>query len=1671
MLSFTTSDIEEGENKQIYFDVKIDNEAPSTSYGFEGPNDFIESATYYVDTATELRLTAEDEAACDSGVSTTYYRLDSGNWIEYDGLLNLSELVDGQEGNYTFEWYSVDNVGNEESVNEITFIYDGTAPEVNLENVGSPNFSDDGQYYVNTSTDITLACSDNSSEFQSGVNTIYYEWTRTDENETEHESDLVSVEADETTFSFEQTSSHELRYWCTDNVEKQSEVKTTTFNVDEEAPEFQTSVHDNVWFVGEFNGSELVSEEGGYFNLSNVYDPVPVHASGVSHCTVEVRDSDGNLDEAYGHDGVFGDVDTSEDFTMEFQRDSFHNVTVTCEDNLGNMNSESTIVYVDGEAPEVNSFRNDNELDETANPVGINNTILVNATDNKVGVENVTWGYEYTGNLSTECSTSEYDSSIATNVATDSEASFDWTDNTTGYYTLHYSATDSYGQTTTDTRCLVFDGTTPEGNETTDTVVENDTFYVTQNTDVGFECTTPSNFTEIEGLSISVDWITSVDSEHADAETVAETTERYCSEAFNTTGGASYNSETERCEIEGTSIEYNFQEDTEHLVEYQCVDTVDNTFIANYTYFVDTVPPTTVANELGPQYIDSDGNFFLNGQSGFQLEVLNWGPHLNNGTTYYNFKQVQDEICTIEEDILEGVWTGWYVNGHLTSNESVGDGESSSDNRGDFEFTTRNGEEVLSLQVDDSGVAARTYQYRSMKLSDIEELYYTTFNEDDSATATLQVEWVRNWSDDQTYQGNLIYIPQSNVDINGNAPTTGEFQTWNTTDGYWTTSDSSWSGTWEDLMAEYPEAQFHPNFGRLGFKLGTRSDNVESGVKEVKINDAVHEFRKDEFVEGMDFQEKIGPVTKYDGESIPTGQESCHVLEFFSKDWLNNTEEVNQNYYFVDNTAPEPVKTVGEPNVFSGEGQDICFDTQMVEMPETEPEFDEIQMASADDREGSDFDASEISALQGAGEGPCANATQPEQCAYLNVSDMPQYAKDSAEAMGANLAQCATEKALILSSGDPMSSSLSPSYNMGNPGCGPQGDETNPDGHSTNDCVDLEGYTAMDNLLVLGISTEYPTYLGSAFTDWMRIQTPLVSVDVSIDNWDQNMVESVNGNGVIQLAEITEGNSADFRVSDSTDSILDSMLLAMPSDCYENVSPQEDLETQPVEESEVCYDTYNYVTSETEITLSCVDQEPHPSGANKMYLELNWAENETEDLSTHAQAANVCEEHNGVFHEESGVCELNITDGEEITLTLPEESYHELSFWCEDNVGKASEPNRQLYAVDNTGPETTKEVHEPSEPWDGANAKWYNETNFNGEFNDGSTNAAEFCDEEGTCYEVTLMTPLSLTCEDPQPHPSGVSSVTFQVELDGFQTGEKSVENVTEYYCDEYDGTLSEDGLWCTVETDGEGIEEFYFLELSEHRLQYYCEDNLGNVGETNEQLYKVHEGAFGIELTQKWNLVSVPYVLLDNSVDAVFGDLENVTTVWAYQNGSWLYYDATTGQGTLETIEPGYGYWVQANETDEFVIGGSLFQPAQAPPSVDVKAGWNLLGPYGLGELREDMEWRFDGLVGAQDHNTLNETFFYSGPETSEYGRSAECALYGLADSVYNSQAGSVYGYWEDFQPTSWYNTADGNQFDQPTQEPVMFTGGGYWVNLQDDGSFAPTSWCGPFAGNTALN
>ena len=115
------------------------------------------------------------------------------------------------------------------------------------------------------------------------------------------------------------------------------------------------------------------------------------------------------------------------------------------------------------------------------------------------------------------------------------------------------------------------------------------------------------------------------------------------------------------------------------------------------------------------------------------------------------------------------------------------------------------------------------------------------------------------------------------------------------------------------------------------------------------------------------------------------------------------------------------------------------------------------------------------------------------------------------------------------------------------------------------------------------------------------------------------------------------------------------------------------------------------------------------------------------------------------------------------------------------------------------------------------------------------------------------------------------------------------------------------------------------------------------------------------INLVPGWNLISIPVVpedasiqsvLLDQLYDSLPGGYEYV--VWSYQydpsegKNRW-YKSRRTGYGDLDTIEPGKAYWINLTTADVLYGYGDKLIAATTPPETTIVSGWNLIGHYGL--------------------------------------------------------------------------------------------------------------------------
>ncbi len=362
-----------------------------------------------------------------------------------------------------------------------------------------------------------------------------------------------------------------------------------------------------------------------------------------------------------------------------------------------------------------------------------------------------------------------------------------------------------------------------------------------------------------------------------------------------------------------------------------------------------------------------------------------------------------------------------------------------------------------------------------------------------------------------------------------------------------------------------------------------------------------------------------------------------------------------------------------------------------------------------------------------------------------------------------------------------------------------------------------------------------------------------------------------------------------------------------------------------------------------------------------------------------------------------------------------EDSIHELEYYSINEICEIEEKhNYEIDIVDTKAPSAKKTVENPKVKWTPSKNgqpgsifyPWINNACWN------DVNGID-------CWKVTLDTPISFDCNDLQPHPSNNSKVCFNVEWDA--------NDITPKYCTQMQGTIGQDG-YCCVPDDAR---KFNFLEETEHNLKFYCKDVLGNKSPIDDEKFKVGGTEFEIQLNKKWNLISIPFALLDSNVAEVIDEIDqNIESVWTYDafTDQWyVYRPLSPSTSNLETIEPGNGYWVAALNPAKLVLGGSLFNPIATPPQKSLKAGWNLIGYYGT-----------EGQMG------------YYGPIGS--GKTAGCELYSLGNTILDKGWTSLFTFWALRTPSQWLDLSYYNRMDP---------GAGYWISVPSDDVLSYSSTC----------
>lgn len=138
------------ETKVLYLG---DRTSPVTEPSLDGT---VTPSDWYV-SDVEVTLDAEDD---ESGVAQTMYSIDGGAWTAYDGPFELTT-----DGEHTVEFYSVDNVGNEEDEQSI---------DVSIDTIGpTTTASVEGTTVTLTASDATSGVSDTSYRIDGGDWILY----------------------------------------------------------------------------------------------------------------------------------------------------------------------------------------------------------------------------------------------------------------------------------------------------------------------------------------------------------------------------------------------------------------------------------------------------------------------------------------------------------------------------------------------------------------------------------------------------------------------------------------------------------------------------------------------------------------------------------------------------------------------------------------------------------------------------------------------------------------------------------------------------------------------------------------------------------------------------------------------------------------------------------------------------------------------------------------------------------------------------------------------------------------------------------------------------------------------------------------------------------------------------------------------------------------------------------------------------------------------------------------------------------------------------------------------------------------------------------------------------------------------------------------------------------
>ena len=172
------------------------------------------------------------------------------------------------------------------------------------------------------------------------------------------------------------------------------------------------------------------------------------------------------------------------------------------------------------------------------------------------------------------------------------------------------------------------------------------------------------------------------------------------------------------------------------------------------------------------------------------------------------------------------------------------------------------------------------------------------------------------------------------------------------------------------------------------------------------------------------------------------------------------------------------------------------------------------------------------------------------------------------------------------------------------------------------------------------------------------------------------------------------------------------------------------------------------------------------------------------------------------------------------------------------------------------------------------------------------------------------------------------------------------------------EATFDEADVLAQLYVVGDALDQYTLatadLAMGDHTISVLAVDAAGNeMPAADSATFTVVVATADIQLYPGWNLLSLPLIPDDSSIETVLGDVI-VDSVWAYDTvQGWLVYSPPPAPSFLDEITDGVGYWIEMTAPDIVsVTGVTMPEPPSVPPSYSVDDGWNLIGFKSMVEM-----------------------------------------------------------------------------------------------------------------------